>query len=196
MPRRPTRTVPTVLLHGRGGRDPDGWQSWLAGELTQAGREVRFPELPGSPEPTLDDWLAALRATLSGLPDDGFDVVGHSLGAVLWLHHAVAPGASPRPARVGLVSLPHPTKLPPEASSFGPIPLDLDAIRKAADGTVLVGGDDDPVCPGGVARVYGAPLKMAATMIAGGGHLTPETGYGPWPAVLDWCGRDNLAFIA
>jgi predicted alpha/beta hydrolase family esterase len=144
MPRRPTRTVPTVLLHGRGGIDPDGWQSWLAGELTATGREVRYPQLPGVPDPTLDEWLSALRTTLDGLP----------------------------------------------------VPLDIDAIRKAADGTVLVGGDDDPACPGGVARVYGAPLKMAATMIGGAGHLTPESGYAQFPAMLDWCGRDNLAFIA
>jgi predicted alpha/beta hydrolase family esterase len=61
---------------------------------------------------------------------------------------------------------------------------------------VLVGGDDDPMCPGGIARAYGAPLKMAVTVIAGGGHLNVESGFGPWAAVLDWCGRDNLAFIA
>ena len=76
------------------------------------------------------------------------------------------------------------------------MPLPVDALRRAADGTVLVGGDDDPHCPGGVAQVYGAPLKMAATVLPGAGPLTAATGYGPWPAVLDWCGRDNLAFRA
>jgi predicted alpha/beta hydrolase family esterase len=196
MPRRPTRTAPTVLLHGRGGIDPDGWQSWLAGELTQAGREVRYPELPGVPDPTLDEWLGALRDTLNGLPADGFDVVTHSLGSILWLHHAMNPADSPRPARVALVSLPAPARVQEVVSTFAPVPLDIDAIRKAADGTVLVGGDDDPACPGGVARVYGAPLKMAATMIVGAGHLTSESGYAQFPAMLDWCGRDNLAFIA
>ena len=25
-------------------------------------------------------------------------------------------------------------------------------------------------------------------------HLNDEAGYGPWPAMLDWCRRDNLAF--
>jgi predicted alpha/beta hydrolase family esterase len=196
MPRRPTRTVPTVLLHGRGGIDPDGWQSWLVTELTAAGREVRFPELPGVPDPALQDWLTALADSVADLPDDGFDVVAHSLGAVLWLHHAVVASGSPRPARVALVSLPHPDLVPARAPSFAPVPLDIDAIRQAADGTVLVGGDDDPACPTGVARAYGAPLKMAATIIPEGGHLTPDTGFGRWPAVLDWCGRDNLAFIA
>lgn len=196
MPRRPTRHVPTVILHGLDGTEPEHWQTWLAAELEASGREVRFPQLPDAGAPKLDAWLDALSETLAGLPDDGFDVVAHSLGAALWLHHATRESADPRPARVALVGLPDQSLLPPEASSFVPVPLDVDSIRKAADGTVLVGGDDDPLCPAGVARVYGAPLKMAATTIHGGGHLNVEAGYGPWPAVLDWCGRDNLAFIA
>jgi uncharacterized protein len=196
MPRRPTRTVPTVLLHGINGSGPEHWQTWLSGQLTEAGREVRFPGLPNADSPDLIEWLAALDEALTGLPDDGFDVLAHSLGAALWMHHALAATDAPRPARVALVALPAAGLLPAEASTFAPIPLDVDAIRRAADGTVLVGGDDDPYCPGGIARVYGAPLKMAATVIPSAGHINAESGYGPWPAVLDWCGRDNLAFIA
>jgi predicted alpha/beta hydrolase family esterase len=196
MPRRPTRSVPTVLLHGINGSGPEHWQRWLAAQLGEAGREVRFPDLPDADHPELAEWQAALNESLAGLPDDGFDVVAHSLGAVLWLHHALAGSACARPARVALVALPAPNLLPAEATSFAPVPLEIDAIRKAADGTVLVGADDDPYCPSGIARVYGAPLKMAATVITGGGHLNVDSGFGPWPAVLDWCGRDNLAFIA
>jgi uncharacterized protein len=32
-------------------------------------------------------------------------------------------------------------------------------------------------------------------VVPGGGHLNPASGYGPWPAMRDWCGRDNLAFF-
>ncbi|MGX7681028.1 RBBP9/YdeN family alpha/beta hydrolase [Jatrophihabitans sp. DSM 45814] len=202
MPRRPTRTVPTVLIHGIDGSGAEHWQTWLATQLTAAGREVRFPQLPNADSPDLTTWLSALRTSLEGLPDDGYDVVAHSLGAALWMHHAVQNSdpsngsSSPRPARVALVALPADDLLPAAARSFAPIPLDIDGLRKAADGTVLVGADDDPFCPGGIARVYGAPLKMAATIIPNGGHLNAASGFGPWPAVLDWCGRDNLAFIA
>jgi predicted alpha/beta hydrolase family esterase len=196
MPRRPTRTVPTVILHGIDGSEPGHWQRWLETQLRQAGREVRFPELPDNSSPELDPWLTALSGALDGLPDDGFDVVAHSLGAVLWLHHAVRADADPRPARVALIAPPAGEVLEEIASTFTPVPLDIDAVRGAADGTVLVGGGDDPYCPGAVARVYGTPLKMAATVIPGGGHLNVASGFGPWPAVLDWCGRDNLAFLA
>lgn len=201
MPRRPTRTVPTVLLPSPIGDRPEDWPQWLASQLTAAGREVRVCAPPKPAEPLLADWSAALRASLAGLVDDGFDVLAHSVGCLLWLHHAGQTGDAPRPARVALVAPPAAAaQAVPEAvagwSSLYPVPLDIDALRGAADGTVLVGSDDDPYCPGGVARTYGAPLKMATTVIPAAGSLTAESGYGRWPAVLDWCGRDNLAFIA
>ena len=202
MPRRPTRTVPTVILHGWQGSGPEHWQSWLADQLRQAGRDVRYPELPAKDAPQLESWLAALRTALDDLPDDGFDVVCHSLASLLWLHHASAGSSralagqrSPRPARVALVAPPSPSAAEPAIASFLPPPLSIDAVRRAADGTVLVAGADDPECPEGAAIAYGRPLKMPTTIIPGGAHLNPASGYGPWPAVLDWCGRDNLAFI-
>jgi predicted alpha/beta hydrolase family esterase len=121
-------------------------------------------------------------------------VVAHSLGAVLWLHHVATPGASPRAARVLLVSPPSPQTSIEEIADFFPPPMDVDTVRRGADGTVLVGGDDDPYLPEGIAAGYGLPLKIATTVVPGGGHVNVESGYGEWPAVSDWCGRDNLAF--
>lgn len=195
MPRRPTRTVPTVIVPGWQGSGPDHWQSWLAGRLRESDREVRYPDLPDPDRPSLAGWHGALRASLAGLPDGGFDVVAHSLGAVLWLHHAATAGGCPRPARVALVAPPSPRTTIAELAQFFPVPLDIDVVRRAAEGTVLVGGDDDPYTPEGIALAYGRPLKMPTTIIAGGGHLNTEAGYGEWPAMLDWCRRDNLAFI-
>ncbi len=189
-----------MLLPDPLGTDEQDWQPWLAGQLRETGREVRVVSWPEPAAAGLDSCLAALRQGLAGLPDDGFDLLAHSTACLLWLHHA-ARGASsengtPRPARVALVAPPAPDRQLPPWDFLRPVPLAVDALRRAADGTVLVGGDDDPHCPGGVAQVYGAPLKMAATVIAGGGALTAASGFGPWPAVLDWCGRDNLAFRA
>ena len=195
MPRRPTRTAPTVILHGWQGNEPEHWQTWLAAQLAEADREVRYPELPDADQPERGAWLAALKSTLNGLPDDTFDVVCHSLGVLLWLHHVHA-GGGPRPARVALVAPPSPHSDVVELAPFLPAPLDVDLVRHAADGTVLVCSNDDPYCPEGAALAYGRPLKMPTTVIPGGGHLNVAAGFGPWPAMLDWCGRDNLAFIA
>ncbi|HEY7011046.1 MAG TPA: alpha/beta hydrolase [Jatrophihabitantaceae bacterium] len=195
MPRRPARTVPTLIVPGWRGSGEDHWQTWLEQELTANGRGARRPDFADLDAPQLPDWRAALRAALRDLPPDGFDVVAHSLGAVLWLHHVADPGDSPRPARVLLVAPPSPHTDIPEIAAFFPPPLDIDALRHAADGTVLVAGDDDPYLPEGIADAYGRPLKIATTVVPNGGHLNPEAGYGAWPAVLDWCNRDNLAFF-
>jgi predicted alpha/beta hydrolase family esterase len=186
--------VPTVILHGWQGSTGEHWQVWLADALRSAGREVRFPELPSPDTPELDAWLVALARTLDGLPSGGFDLVAHSLGAVLWLHHAVRDEDSPRPSRVALVAPVSPHTDIGELQNFLPVPLDVDAVRQAADGTVLVGGADDPYTPEGLVAAYGRPLKIATTVIEDGGHLNIESGFGPWPAMLDWCNRDNLAF--
>jgi len=194
MPRRPSRLVPTVVVPGWTGSGPGHWQTWLEEQSAQAGRPTVRPGFPDLDHPDLGQWLAALRATLADLPADGYDVVTHSLGAVLWLHHVADPGDSPRAARVALVAPPSPALVEPAVAGFFPPPLDIDTVRRGADGTVLVAGSDDPYLPEGIAAAYGLPLKMATTVIEGGGHLNTESGYGEWPAVLDWCGRNNLAF--
>ena len=195
MPRRPTRRVPTVLIPGLDGSGPGHWQVWLAAELQTAGREAVLVEFPDSAAPLLQPWLAALRAVLVELDEDGFDLVAHSLGALLWMHSAASGLNYPRPARVALVAPPGPEIPVPQCEQFFPVPLNIEAMRKAANGTVLVGSDNDPFCPRGIAASYGAPLKMATTVIPDAGHLNIDSGHGPWPAMLDWCGRDNLAFI-
>ena len=159
---------------------------------------MRFPRLPDPDQPRLNPWLTALDEGLAGLPDGGYDVVCHSLAALLWLHRTVAQAASPpggpRPARVLLVAPPSPRSPVAEISTFLPPPLDREAVRRAAGGTLLVCSDDDPHCPEGAALAYGRPLKLPVTVLAGAAHLNEDSGYGPWPAVEAWCHRPNLAF--
>ena len=182
-----------VILHGWQGSGPEHWQSWLARRLAD-GHEVRYPRLPAADDPRLEAWLPALDAALAGLPDGGFDVVCHSLAVPLWLHRAARGGDGPAPARVLLVAPPSPHSPQPELARFLPPPLDPDRVRRAAGGTILVCADDDPYCPEGAAVAYGRPLRLPTTVVPGGGHLNPEAGYGPWPAVERWCSRPNLAF--
>jgi len=194
MPIRPRREVPIVVVPGWQGSGDEHWQTWLEQQLAQTGRPTIRPEFADLNRPDLAQWLVALRQTLASLPADGFDVVTHSLGAVLWLHHVVNPGNSPRPARVALVSPPSPGTSIAELAAFYPPPLSAEAVRHGAGGTVLVAGDDDPYLPEGVTTAYALPLEIAATLVPGGGHLSAANGYGPWATVLNWCQHDDLAF--
>ena len=61
------------------------------------------------------------------------------------------------------------------------------AAARSTAGARIVCSDDDPYCPEGAATLYGEPLGVPVDVLPGGGHLNPEAGYGPWPAVEAWC---------
>jgi uncharacterized protein len=193
MPRPQSTTQPVVILSGWGGSEPEHWQRWLAGRLAGT-HEVRFPELPAPDLPEPVAWAAALGEALAGLPDDGYDVVCHSLACVLWLHRTATGAAGPKPARVLLVAPPTPSLPHPELAGWAPVPLDPNAVRAAAGGTILVCSDDDPHCPEGAATAYGRPLRIPVTVLPGAGHINVAAGYGEWPAAERWSNRPNLAF--
>lgn len=177
-----------LILHGwQNHRPPEHWQHWLAGRLTALGHRVGYPQLPDADDPDLDVWLGELARHLEELngPEERV-VVAHSLSAVLWLHAAARGMKQQRYAdRVLLVSPPSGPVLAryPEVAAFAPPALDFTLPGK----TRLVAGDDDPYCPGGADTVFGEPLSIPADILPGAAHLDLDAGYGPWPAVLDWC---------
>ncbi|MET7940325.1 alpha/beta hydrolase [Streptomyces sp. NPDC005302] len=177
-----------LILHGWQNRRPAGhWQHWLADRLGERGRQVVHPQLPDPDVPDPEVWLAEFARHLDALRGAERVVLAHSASAVLWLH-AVAralPGLD-RVDRVLLVAPPSPAVLAglPEIAAFTPSGLDLCALPGA---TRLVAGDDDPYCPEGADAVYGDPLGVPTDILPGAAHLDLDAGYGPWPAVLDWC---------
>jgi uncharacterized protein len=106
-------------------------------------------------------------------------VVCHSLACLLWLHHVADGGAQAE--RVLLVAPPSAAAEIPEIAGFFPVPL------PALAGARLVCSDNDPYCPEGAAGLYGEPLGIPVDVLPGKGHMNPESGYGPWPAVESWC---------
>jgi predicted alpha/beta hydrolase family esterase len=175
--------APFLILHGYAGSGPGHWQQWLAGRLSAAGADVAFPTLPDADAPDLPAWRDALDAELDALSAEPV-VVCHSLGCLLWLHHAAAGGRAAE--RVLLVAPPSRSGAPPVLASFFPPPL------APLPGGRLVCADDDPYCPEGAAGLYAAPLGVPADVIPRGGHLNPDAGLGPWPAVQDWCLRGTV----
>ena len=74
----------------------------------------------------------------------------------------------------------------PAIVRFMPLGIDADRVRRAASVTRMLCSDNDPYCPGGAAGVFGEPLELDYDVIAGGGHLNTDAGYGPWPEVERW----------
>jgi predicted alpha/beta hydrolase family esterase len=176
-----------LIVHGWQGSQGPHWQRWLAPRLQRAGWTVRFPALPDPMAPVLSAWVAALDEELTALtggPPGERVVICHSLGCVLWLQHAARGSAARRVGRVLLNAPPGPVV---DLPSFFPVPLDADAVAAAAGETRIVCSDDDPYCPEGALRAYAEPLGLPCDLLPGQGHLNVDAGYGPWPAMLDWC---------
>jgi predicted alpha/beta hydrolase family esterase len=165
-----------LILHGYLGNTPDHWQTWLADRLRAAGHDVAYPELPDPDHPRLDAWLAALAP----LRRPGDVVVCHSLGCCLWLHHRA--GGGPPAARALLVAPPMPDPMLDELASFYPVPLEPGSNPEAR----LVASDADEYDPAGAAASFAGPLGLPLDVLPGAGHINPEAGFGPWPAVEAW----------
>ena len=178
-----------LLLHGWENRRPVAhWQHWLAGELAGAGAQVLYPQLPEPDEPVLDEWLLDLRRYTAAMRGDETVVVAHSLAVLLWWTAAL----SDQPVavdRVLLVAPPSPAFLRERAvAGFVPVDMEVRPVDPAVLDTVrMVAGDDDPYCPGGARALYADRYGIDTDVVPGGGHLNVDSGYGPWPSVLQWC---------
>jgi predicted alpha/beta hydrolase family esterase len=124
-------------------------------------------------------------------------VVAHSLSCLLWLHAATRSVVDPPADRVLLVAPPSPavTRAIPAIAEFAVTPDGTVAAAVAASSRApvrLVASDADVYSTDGpAAEVYGRPLSLVAETLAGGGHVTIDDGYGPWPAVLAWARDDR-----
>ncbi len=159
-----------LILHGYEGNEADHWQSWLARELRDAGCDVAYPDLPNPFHPDLEAWLAVVEAERR----DGDVVVCHSLACLLWLHHRARGGAPA--ARTLLVAPPGPASGVPEVLPFFPVPVTGDGRAR------VVCSDAAPYCPEGAPSLFAGPFDV----LPGAGHVNPDAGFGPWPAVEAW----------
>jgi predicted alpha/beta hydrolase family esterase len=163
-----------LILHGYQGSGPGHWQTWLAGRLRSGDAKVHYPDLPDADLPRLSAWLDALKGELDAFSEPPV-VLCHSLACLLWMHH-IAGGGQPA-SRVLMVAPPSEAGVPDVLRSFFPAPPMPDAR--------LVCSDNDPYCPEGAVTLYGD-----GDVLLGQGHINPDAGYGPWPAVEAWA-RDG-----
>ena len=111
-----------------------------------------------------------------------------SLACLLWFKAAAQLSAEERVDRLALVSPPASARVPEEGASFRIEALDVAAILATAKSEIRIFcSDADPYNPQGAQQLYGDPLGIRADVVVGAGHITPDSGYGPWPAIEQWC---------
>jgi predicted alpha/beta hydrolase family esterase len=190
-----------LILHGiENHRPPEHWQFWLAAGLAERGHQVLYPGLPAPDAPSFDAWAEVLREQLSRLGADGGErvVICHSLACLLWVKAApeLAETQTRAVDRLLLVAPPQPERVPEAGASFRVSGIDAAAVHATAGEIRLVCSDSDPYNPAGAQALYGEPLGVEATVLAGAGHITPADGYGPWPALARWCEDPTRPLVA
>jgi predicted alpha/beta hydrolase family esterase len=178
-----------LILHGyENHRPPNHWQFWLAARLVDRRHQVLYPGLPDSDAPSYHAWERELHRLLAQLAGDERVVVCHSLSCTLWFRAAASLAAEERVDRLLLVSPPASQRVPDEAASFRVGALDAEAIIASVRGKIrLVCSDDDPYNDPDARRTYAPALGAEVDVVPGGQHITPESGYGPWPSAEAWC---------
>ena len=183
-----------LMLHGVHHRRPRRhWLWWLTEALRQRGEQVLYPQFPAPEKPAFSEWVDLLHAELAQLGDHERVVVCHSLGCALWLRGAQSLPADLRVARVLLVS-------PLGDQAFTAANGNEECKAERIDPELLAAAStkpphvvvsaSDPYAPPD-ARAWSAALGLDCDVLAAAGHITPEDGYGPWPAALDWCIREQ-----
>ncbi len=178
-----------LILHGiENHRPPEHWQFQLAAGLHRRGHHVRYPGLPDPDEPRFEVWARVLQEHLAQMAGSERVVVCHSLACLLWFGAAPGFDETCRVDRLLLVSPPASERVPDAGASFRLCDLDARAVTSSVRAPIRIAcSDADPYNPVGADGLYAGALGADVDLIVGGGHITPSTGYGPWPSAEAWC---------
>jgi uncharacterized protein len=178
-----------LILHGIANhRPPEHWEFWLAERLRGSGQQVLYPAMPDPDAPQFELWRQELVRHLRCMEGEDRVVVCHSLACLLWFGAAGRLTAQERVDRLLLASPPESAYVPEAGASFRIEVLDVAAILASVRSEIrIVCSDADPYNPTGAQRLYGDPLGIRVDVLLGAGHITPDSGYGAWPAIEEWC---------
>jgi predicted alpha/beta hydrolase family esterase len=176
-----TSDVDILMVPGWQGSGPGHWQSRWERNLTTA-RRLELSDWVGSDK---DVWVGAIIRALAASTRPSV-IVAHSLGVVATVHAAlklprgtlagaflVAPAdvdeARHWPATHGYL-------WPESGFGFAPAPL-----APLPFPSMLLASSDDPFCRLERARHFAAAWGSELVEVGPAGHITTETGHGPWP---------------
>ncbi|MBA2631286.1 MAG: alpha/beta hydrolase [Thermoleophilaceae bacterium] len=182
-----------LILHGIANhRPPEHWQFRLAARLKERGHQVLYPALPDPDAPSPALWARCLHQGLGEVEGAERVVVCHSLACLLWFREAAAVAAPVD--RLLLVAPPASRCVPDPDAEFRIERFDAGAVCASVRGEIrMVCSDADPYNPEGAQAMYADALGITADILPGAGHITPDSGYGPWPFAEEWCAQPEPA---
>jgi len=169
-----------LILYGWHGSDAPHWQAWLKDELEKDGFKVSFPQLSDNLTPHKDVWMKESLEAFKAIQPDM--VITHSMGNSLWFHlcnekllHKVE--------HLLLVAPPRDLSDYEDVKSFFPVKTPEDLY---ANEVLMVASDNDPYMGLEESKSLSERLGCELKVIHDAGHINSDSGYGPWPWVLEW----------
>jgi uncharacterized protein len=176
---------PLLILPGYRGSGTDHWQSWLQ---TQVPTATRIAGIDWD-KPILAHWAERVRDALANTPQP-LTIVAHSFGCL-----AAVVAAADRPDQVADLILVAPAD--PDRFDFTGLkpPAALDderfnltralPLRTLQVPGLMITSSNDPWLTAGQARTLAAGWQLPLHELGAAGHINADSGYGPWPWLLD-----------
>jgi predicted alpha/beta hydrolase family esterase len=153
--------------------------------MKERGIEVRSPDFPGTNEPKLKTWLATARSLVPHFkPNDGWVLVGHSLGCPTILRLLESFDGKERVKAVILVAGFAKDLGIPQVRGFVEKEFGWEKIRAKAERFIVINSDNDPYIPlqegERLAKLLGAELVVEHAA----GHINEGSGHASYPLLL------------
>lgn len=168
-----------LLLHGWGGSNDPHWQSWLAAELAKDYGSVSFLKFSDFDFPDKDIWKKEVLKELNDFKPNV--VICHSLANNLWFHICNEENIS-RIEKLFLVAPPSLKDKIEEVKSFFPVNIPKNLHSKKS---FLVCSTNDPYMKLEEAKILQKELDIDMKILKNAGHINAESGFGPWPWILN-----------
>ncbi len=168
-----------LILHGWHGSEAPHWQDWLYHQLREAGYEVAFPQFSDNMHPSKEVWLREAQAAYKEIQPTV--VIAHSMGNTLWFH-LCNEGLVGSVERLLLVAPPRDLSDYDDVAEFFPV----EVKGFCADEVLMVSSTDDPYMSKAEAAEFARAHSIKQKVVQNGGHINSESGFGPWPWVLEW----------
>jgi len=172
------------IFHCWGGDSRSCWRGWLADQLREKGMEVISPDFPDTENPSLEEWLAAVRKHVKEF-DEEWILIAHSLGCPTILRLLETFSEKEKVKAAILVAAFAKDLGIPEIKNFVGKNFNWEKIKRKCDKFIVINSDNDPFIKLSegerVANLLGGELIVAH----GAGHINEGAGFTKYERLLE-----------
>ena len=173
------------LFHGIDSHPFDNYQGWLRDQLEPMGCRVIAPQFPTPEGQTLDNWLREFDKHSQFL-DENTLIDGHSAGALLALRVLPRYQVRIRAAFMNAAYIGVPPKVSYQGQeTFEREPYNWEVIKNRSQAFHVFYSDNDEQISPGNGILLARNLEVEPILVHGAGHFNLQSGYGPFPMLLE-----------